>query len=213
MQKNVPRAILHKTSETTDKGFERSSAILEAARTIFAIEGWARLSMRAVAAKVGVTLGTVQHYYPTKEALVQAMLEETLEDMQTAADNIVSAHAGASEAARFREAMRYFVETLATPVALGTFTELRAMASRDPNVAALMTSVLLRAAKSIARRIRELAPQSSTKERKTRAALIVAQLMGLTFTKFGANADESGGVDDATLDLIVAIARGTRLTG
>lgn len=213
MQRRPSRTIRHKPSETTDKGLERSAAILNAARVLFATEGWARLSMRAVAAKVGVTLGTVQHYYPTKEALVQAMLEGTLEDMQTAADNIVTAHAGASEAARFREAMRYFVETLATPLALGTFTELRAMASRDPKVAALMTTVLLRAAKSIARRLRELTPHASTKERKTRAGLILAQLMGLTFTKFGTHVESIGGIDDATLDLIVAIARGTRLTG
>lgn len=211
MTTTLKKTLRSKTSETTDKGLERAGEILVAARDLFAREGYAKLSMRGVAARVGITLGTVQHYYQTKESLFEAMLLHTLEDMQAAADRIAEAHAGASAAERFREAMRYFIEGLESSHSLATLSELKALALREPFAASVMEKIFTRARKSVGRRITELVPRVGERERNIRSALIVAQLMGLTYYDLGPQRrrrSDLAGIEDATLDLMLAIALG-----
>lgn len=56
---------------------ERTSqeALLSAALTLARSEGVSAVSMRRVASACGVALGTVYHYYPSKEALLIAVME------------------------------------------------------------------------------------------------------------------------------------------
>ena len=53
----------HKSSSTTEKGLGRAQDIMQAARALLAAEGYAGLSMRRVAAEVGMSLSNLQHYY------------------------------------------------------------------------------------------------------------------------------------------------------
>jgi AcrR family transcriptional regulator len=214
MRNTVQRGLRHKTSETTDKGMARAGAILEVARALFATEGYARLSMRGVAAGAGITLGTVQHYYRSKEELFEAMLLHTLEDMQDQADRMAGAEARASPARQFEEAMRYFTRVIRSPMGQGTFTELKALALRDPFAAEVMERILVRARKSIGRRIRALDPRVSTAALNRRSALVLAQLMGLSFLESGGGRRrraDLAGLDEATLALTLAVARGDLL--
>lgn len=55
----------------------RERVLAEAAR-MFGEEGYGGASMRRLAARLGVAQGTLQHLYPTKEALWEAMVEEVL---------------------------------------------------------------------------------------------------------------------------------------
>ena len=48
----------------------KETAVLEAARTLLAEKGYAKFSMRGVAAAMGVSLRAVQHYFPTKKDLL-----------------------------------------------------------------------------------------------------------------------------------------------
>jgi AcrR family transcriptional regulator len=52
----------------------RERAILDAALTVFAAHGYSGTSMDAVASQAGVTKPTLYSYFPSKEALFQAML-------------------------------------------------------------------------------------------------------------------------------------------
>ena len=211
MQTTLAKSLRNKSSETTSKGLERAGEILDAARAVFAGEGYAKLSMRGVAARVGITLGTVQHYYPTKEALFEAMLLRTLEELQASADRMAQAEAGASPAAQFRDAMRYFIRELGSEVNLATFTELKALSMREPFAAGVMEQVFTRARMSVGRRVRALVPAVSHKELNLRSALIVAQLMGLTWYDFGASRRrraDLAGLEDAAVEAMVALALG-----
>lgn len=49
--------------------------LLEAATTLLAEEGYAALRVAAVARKAGVSLGGMLHHFPTKEAMVLAVIE------------------------------------------------------------------------------------------------------------------------------------------
>lgn len=52
----------------------RARAILDAALTVFAAQGYSGTTMDAVASEAGVTKPTLYSYFPSKEALFQAML-------------------------------------------------------------------------------------------------------------------------------------------
>lgn len=213
MQTTVERGLRYKHSETTDRGMERAVKILEAARDIFATEGYARLSMRGVAARAGITLGTVQHYYRTKEALFEAMLLHASEEMQAQADQVATSARGATPARQFRDAMRYFIGLVQVPAVQGTYSELKALALHDAFAAEVMERIFVRARRSIGRRIQALGPRVGEKELQVRAGLVLAQLMGLTYLDAGPRRrarSELAGLEEATLDLMLLVAQGHR---
>jgi AcrR family transcriptional regulator len=54
---------------------DRRQAILEIARQVFLEEGYAAASMSAIAARVGGSKGTLYNYFPSKEALFAAVIQ------------------------------------------------------------------------------------------------------------------------------------------
>ncbi len=61
---------------TTRKGEDRRSAILAAAARLFAEQGYRGASLDSVAATVGLTRPGLLHYFPSKDALLVALLED-----------------------------------------------------------------------------------------------------------------------------------------
>jgi len=58
---------------------ERRQALLRAARVVFARKGLAAAKIGDVAAEVGISYGLVYHYFPQKESLFAAVVEELVE--------------------------------------------------------------------------------------------------------------------------------------
>lgn len=167
----------NKESNTTSKGYERAHAILDAARIILATEGYAALSMRSVALRVGVSLSNVQHYYPSRDALLAALLEQTFTGYQAGVDEI----AAGTEASmvRFRAVINYFLESLRGQVQSGLFFEVAALANRHAYAAQVFDAMLARARRTLQRLMDDIAPGMAPAQRDIRAALIVSQLVGL----------------------------------
>ena len=63
----------NRTKVTIDK-------ILRAANHVFTEYGHAGLSLRKVAAKAGIAVGNLTYHFPTKDALIDAMMREALAD-------------------------------------------------------------------------------------------------------------------------------------
>ncbi|MGO9020610.1 MAG: TetR family transcriptional regulator [Syntrophobacteraceae bacterium] len=179
MNVSVDTALGSKESETTGKGYERARAILAAARAIFASEGYAGLAMRTVAARVDVNLSTVQHYFPSKDALLEALLLQTLQDYQAFVDRQVESEAGGSRLAKFAAVIDYFLDELSTSESNGVLCELFALANRNSFAAEVLDKMLTRGRKVFRNLIRSLAPELSATQTELRGALIVAQLQGL----------------------------------
>ncbi|WP_418059712.1 TetR/AcrR family transcriptional regulator [Pimelobacter simplex] len=59
----------------------RRRQLVAAARAALAQEGVARTSLRAVAAEAGVPLGTMQYVFPSKEALLRAVIEDVVDEI------------------------------------------------------------------------------------------------------------------------------------
>ncbi|MBL6751797.1 MAG: TetR family transcriptional regulator [Nevskia sp.] len=182
-QGRAPRpAARGKPAVRTGKGIERANAILEAAREIFANAGYAGLSMRGIAGRLGISLSNVQHYYPSKDALVEALLLHMLDGYKAAVDRMNSQMARASPLERFRAAIGIFVDEASDPLTVGVFVEIWALARRHRFAASVAGIVQARQRKQMVHLIAGLLPRASKAALKTRAALMIMHLEGLIRT-------------------------------
>ncbi len=157
----------------------RAHDILRAARGLLAADGYAGLSMRRVAAEVGMSLSNVQHYYQSKELLLEALLLYTMDVFQAKMDGISAAMVSASRVDQFLSTVDMFLEEITDPVTHAIFFEIWALASRNPFASSLMDRMLGRERKAIYLLIRGLNPEISDSEYMQRAILMVAQMEGL----------------------------------
>ena len=171
----------HKPAGTTDKGMERAQEVLAAARALVVSEGFAGLSMRRVAAELGMSLSNVQHYYGSKEALTEAVMLEMLKEIQARVD-LIGQLQPASPADRFAQAIDLFLDAVANPQLQALMLECWGLALHQPSAAALMDKMRAREVKTIYLLLDGLMPNVSDADRKTRAELIVAMLQGLLTT-------------------------------
>lgn len=173
-----------KLSGTTEKGIERVHAILNVARSIFATEGYAGLSMRKVAAQAGISLSNVQHYYQSKDLLIEAVLLMTMDMFQEKLDHITATMDKLSRIEQLNSAIDMFLEELNDPLTHGLFFELWALAARNAFASALMDTMISRERKAIYKLIRGMHPDVSDDEYMLRAVLIVAQVEGLMLFRY-----------------------------
>ena len=61
------------------KGQQTAFAILLAAEELIIRSGYHSFSLRKVAETAGITLGNLQYYYPSKDTLIAAMLDNTIQ--------------------------------------------------------------------------------------------------------------------------------------
>lgn len=210
MNAGIDATLGKKESKTTDKGYERARNILVATRSIFASEGYAGLSMRNVAARVGVNLSSVQHYFPSKEALLEALLLQTLQDYQAAVDRQMQSTVGQPHLSRFLAVIDYFLDDISTPESNGVLCELAALANRNAFAARIFDRLLTRSRKVFRNLIRELSSQLPPEECEQRGALMVAQLQGLMLYMATSRPQhaELAGLRDAARRAIVRLAMG-----
>jgi AcrR family transcriptional regulator len=179
MTTTLDSALRNKPSGTTEKGFGRAHAILQAARALLASEGYGGLSMRRVAAASSMSLSNVQHYYGSRDLLLEALLLYTMDGFQAKMDGIAAAMAGRSQLDRFLSTVDMFLEEITDPVTHAIFFEIWALASRNPFASNLMDTMLGRERKTVYNLIRGLNPAIADEEYMQRAILIVAQIEGL----------------------------------
>jgi len=87
-----------------ESGEQRRSAILNAARRVFALKGYANTVVEDIAVEAGIGKGTVYLYFPSKE---QVYLAALLEDARTLD---CESRRAMTEARTWQEALRAYVE-------------------------------------------------------------------------------------------------------
>ncbi|SFD63798.1 TetR/AcrR family transcriptional regulator [Massilia yuzhufengensis] len=172
-------ALRNKLSTTTEKGMGRAQAILLAARGVLAAQGYAGLTMRRVAQQAGMSLSNVQHYYGSKEQLLEALLLYTMDEFQAKMDRIAVAMAGRPQVERFLSTIDMFLDEITEPVTHAIFFEIWALASRHPFASDLMGKMMGRERKAVHGLIQGLNPAIPDDAYMERAVLIVAQVEGL----------------------------------
>jgi AcrR family transcriptional regulator len=191
MSATVQTLLKNKSSVTTEKGEERAQQILLTARVIFAAEGYAGLSMRRLAAELGMSLSNVQHYYQSKDVLIEAVLVFIMNSFQSKIDNIANTMEPSSRIERLNSTIDMFLEELNDPVTHGVFFEIWALAGRNAFASSLMDKMLARERKSIFKLIQGMSPDISDQQAMRRAILIVAQVEGLMLFRLHKNAQKA----------------------
>lgn len=81
-------------------GTETAKRVLKEALTLFAHQGYAAVSMRNIAANCGLQVGALYNHFPTKQAILRALMISHLEDLLGAltGENLPDAPATALEA-------------------------------------------------------------------------------------------------------------------
>lgn len=172
-----------KESNTTTKGHERAGAILSVAREILGTEGYGALSMRSVASRVGVSLSTVQHYYPSRDVLLEALLNQAFDGYQAGIDQRLAQRADSDSSgsgkAVFQSIIDYFLDDLRDQISSGLFFEIAALANRHPYASSMFDTMLTRARRTLRNLMRDIAPELTHSQCEIRGALIVSQMIGL----------------------------------
>ena len=177
---DVRDSLRRKPSETTGKGVERAQEILVAAQEAFALDGYAALTMRGVAARTGVTLGSVQHYYKTRNELLEAMLVHSTNEWQGSVDRIIAAMPDAPGHERFLAAMTYFIHEMRRPVTRGLLLELQGLARRNEFAARVSEQLIERARRTLRRLLRDVVVDTG-EQLDRRAGIVLTMILGLLF--------------------------------
>lgn len=134
--------------------------------------------MRNVARDAGVSLAALQHYFPTLQSLVSALLDDLV---ATYSDEIRSIPDVASEDAinRFDALVTFYLVDSKSEHRRRLFAELWALALRDATVAKAMDEMTSIYQGRFERAIAGVNPGLSRAQLKRRARLIIAQIDGL----------------------------------
>ncbi len=81
------------------RGRERVAALMASAAQLFVEKGFEATTMTEIAARAGAAIGTLYLFFPTKEALAQAILAENAEDLSTRLDALRERAVGLDAAA------------------------------------------------------------------------------------------------------------------
>lgn len=161
------------------KGQQRVDEILDAATAILVEEGYAQFSTRKIASRVGIRLSNVQYYFPTKQDLLQALLQRSMDRYYAALTEKLAAGPRTAKA-RLRYSVDYVVRSHEDPRNIRFFTELWALAAHDPEASRVMDAFYTRWCENAADLIMELSPGASRNKAMRRAALIIALVDGLS---------------------------------
>ncbi|KXO88648.1 TetR family transcriptional regulator [Tsukamurella pulmonis] len=88
----------------------RGPQIVAAARAVLIRDGVAKTSLRAVASEAGIPLGTLQHVFPGKQLLLQAVIEQVIDDISEVLRRSADTDAGLAHA--LAQGLRNFWATL-----------------------------------------------------------------------------------------------------
>ena len=69
---------------------ERREEIVRTAGALFAERGYGAVSVESIIRQIGIAKGTFYHHFPSKEAVLEALVETTLDGMIAAAEQVVA---------------------------------------------------------------------------------------------------------------------------
>lgn len=162
---------------------ERAELILEAARTVFAEDGYAAFSSRRVAAVAGITLSTLQHYFSTHQALRLAAIDSLI-GLYPARYRAMLADTTLTPRRRLEMLVDDTLEAVSDPAVCGFIFQAFALAVHDSAVGRLVESHYADYVAIVADMIRLHRPSLSSEEAAALATLFTGQMDGMMFFEF-----------------------------
>ncbi len=163
----------------SEKGQQTILKILSAARDVFIENGYGAFNLKRVSERCGLARGNVTYYFPSRDALLQALLRAVISGYTWDFDHIM-ADPKATPEAKFVEIVRLIVEDLGTRETSIFFPELWALANRSDYAAAEMDRLYADARRYLVDLIAEINPSLGPDARQAVALFISAALEGQT---------------------------------
>lgn len=160
------------------RAFDENSSslrIVKAAKQVFLRATDAGFSMRSVAKEAGMSMGAVQHFYPTRDKLLAAMLELVVNEYETAYERVLK-ELPFNGTARLLGIIDYLVLDITRPETRQFFFALWALGSHSRFAATLMEEMYSHHRRNLAAFIGAARPGLS-EEQCFEAALQVAALI------------------------------------
>lgn len=161
------------------KGHETREQILIAALHLLVEEGYRAMSMRRVAAACDMKLGNLTYHFPTREELVQELLEAIIRAYEIEFDAIVHIADETAEE-RMAELCGLILEDIRTKKTTRVFPELWALSNHDPFVLERVQELYARARAPLIEIIAEMRPDLDEQNRVDLALFISASMEGMT---------------------------------
>jgi TetR/AcrR family transcriptional regulator len=168
---------LREHSAVVAKGRERADSILEAARQIIVLDGFSNFTMRKVAARVGIHLSNLQHYFPDRSALLRELLAY-LNRRYSEDYAALIAVAGNDYEKQLRILIDAVLEDGRQPITRGLYFQFWALSSNDEYTLQIMEAGYTRFRKTLAAAIRAMNPSLGARELHRRAILVQALIEG-----------------------------------
>ena len=190
------------------KGQLRVEEILRAARAVMVEDGYAALTTRKVAERVGVRQSNVQYYFPAKVDLVRALFEYSVaRTTRAVAERLAPGPVSAEE--RLLIGVEEFLDEKLTLDEQRFQRELWALAAHDPEVATVMNQFYGRWVDLTARSLILINPAIDRHRAQRHALLIVSLVDGLSLIR-GASGFDHPSVRGIEHDVRALVRRLTR---
>jgi len=177
------------TKRTVPTRADRRSALVLAAYRQIAARGFEGLRTREVAAEVGVNIATLHYYFPTKEKLIEGVVEHAMRRFQST----LEPHGTSADQLRnYLRAVRRLVQD--EPELGAVMGELMLRSSRDPALAGTMEQmygVWHRTVRGLLKRAVKEGHMRPDVDSDEVAAIIVATLTGVSLPSTGGRPDQA----------------------
>ncbi len=154
--------------------------ILEAARHLIADEGYHNFTMRGIAKNSGIHLKSLQYHFRTKQEMLSAVVNYTIEKyyFQPYGKLFAEKSAG-TPSERFSVMLDYLIDDLSNEFTARLFPELWALGSHDKDVADALDVFYCRHVESITTMVERINPALTRRAATHRAAMIAMMIEGL----------------------------------
>lgn len=161
------------------KGHETREEILRAALHLLVESGYRAMTMRRIAAACQLKLGNLTYHFPTREDLVQALLDAVISSYEIEFEKIMHNPQLPPEA-RLHLYCETVLEDLCTMKTTRFFPELWALSNHDAFVFDRMHELYARARAPLVGIVAEMRPDLPEDQRATLVLFISAAMEGLT---------------------------------
>ena len=161
------------------KGNETREQILHAALRILVDEGYRAMSMRRVAAECRLRLGNLTYHFPTREDLVQELLDAVISSYEAEFDLIVHDSALAPRE-RLERYCRLVLEDITSKKTTRLFPELWALSNHDAFVLDRVQELYQRARRPLLEIVQAMRPDLGAQDQEMISLFISAAMEGAT---------------------------------
>jgi AcrR family transcriptional regulator len=161
------------------KGQHTAQAILLAAEQLIIDEGYHNFSLRKVAGAAGLTLGNLQYYFPSKDSLLKAMLDNSIQRYLDRFE-AVRTEAGQDPEAQFIGLISEILRDLNSRRTTVFFPEVWSLANHDDHATEFMDAMYERYRAVLVEVIAQINPSLSPDQRRRLAIFFSSSMEGHT---------------------------------